>query len=203
MEGGVAQDTRYCSECGRATPADELARFGDRLVCPICKDSYTQKLREGVTPVAAVHFGGFWIRFLAYIIDAIILGTVTGIIQFMMVGSFFQVPNIQPGDNPFAALAPMLAVLGTASLISMAIHCAYETLFIWKLGATPGKMALGLKVVRPGGGPVDVGRALGRYFAKILSGLILCIGYIMIAFDSEKRGLHDMICDTRVIKSRV
>jgi uncharacterized RDD family membrane protein YckC len=73
--------------------------------------------------------------------------------------------------------------------------------FVYKLGATPGKMALGLKVVRPGGGPVSLGRAVGRYFAKMLSYIILCIGYIIIGFDSEKRGVHDMICDTRVIKT--
>jgi uncharacterized RDD family membrane protein YckC len=47
---------------------------------------------------------------------------------------------------------------------------------------------------------VDLGRAFGRYFGKLLSAIILGIGYIMAAFDSEKRALHDMICDTRVIK---
>jgi uncharacterized RDD family membrane protein YckC len=55
-------------------------------------------------------------------------------------------------------------------------------------------------VVRPDGRPVDLGRAFGRYFAKILSAFILLIGYIIAGFDSEKRALHDMICDTRVIK---
>ena len=67
-------------------------------------------------------------------------------------------------------------------------------------GKTPGKMALDLKVVRPDGGPISLGRAVGRYFAKIVSGIILMIGYIMAGFDSEKRALHDMMCDTRVIK---
>jgi uncharacterized RDD family membrane protein YckC len=82
----------------------------------------------------------------------------------------------------------------------MAINCCYETFFVARLGATPGKMALGLKVVRPDGGPVGLGRAFGRYFAKFLSMIILGIGYIMVGFDSEKRGLHDMICGTRVVK---
>jgi uncharacterized RDD family membrane protein YckC len=61
-------------------------------------------------------------------------------------------------------------------------------------------MALDLKVVRSDGGPVSLGRAVGRYFAKILSGVILLIGYIMAGFDAQKRALHDMLCDTRVIK---
>jgi uncharacterized RDD family membrane protein YckC len=63
-------------------------------------------------------------------------------------------------------------------------------------------MALGLKVVRPDGGPITAGRAAGRYFAKMISGMILMIGYIIAGFDSQKRALHDMICDTRVIKSQ-
>ncbi|HXS93526.1 MAG TPA: RDD family protein [Candidatus Limnocylindrales bacterium] len=198
----MAQETRYCSECGRATPTDQLARFGDRLVCPVCKDTYTQRLREGVAPAVAVSYGGFWIRFVAVIIDGIILRVVSGIITMVTVGSFYTIPRFEPGDNPLMSLGSLMSMVGTASLISMTINCVYETLFISQLGATPGKMALGLKVVRPNGAPVSVGRAAGRYFAKILSALILFIGYIMAAFDSEKRALHDMICDTRVIRSR-
>jgi uncharacterized RDD family membrane protein YckC len=63
-------------------------------------------------------------------------------------------------------------------------------------------MALGLKVVRPGGGPITPGRAAGRYFSKMVSSMTLMIGYIIAGFDSEKRALHDMICDTRVIKTQ-
>jgi uncharacterized RDD family membrane protein YckC len=61
-------------------------------------------------------------------------------------------------------------------------------------------MALDLKVVRPDGGPISLGRAVGRYFAKIVSGIILAIGYIIAGFDDQKRALHDMMCDTRVIR---
>jgi uncharacterized RDD family membrane protein YckC len=60
-------------------------------------------------------------------------------------------------------------------------------------------MALGLKVIRADGGPISAGLALGRYLAQILSALIFGIGYIIAGFDSEKRSLHDRICDTRVI----
>jgi uncharacterized RDD family membrane protein YckC len=56
-------------------------------------------------------------------------------------------------------------------------------------------------VVRPDGGPVHLGRAVGRYFAKWLSSLTLCIGYIIAGFDAEKRAMHDMIVDTRVVKA--
>jgi uncharacterized RDD family membrane protein YckC len=198
----MAPETRYCSECGRAAAADELAHFGDRLVCPYCKDAYAQKLREGVAPAAVVSYGGFWIRFVAYLIDTIILMVAMGIVQFAVLGSFMSFPHFDPQTRPETLIAPMLGMIGVLSLFSIAIGCTYESFFVFKYGATPGKMALSLKVVRPNGEPVDLGRAVGRYFGKILSGIILYIGYIIAGFDSEKKALHDMICDTRVIRTR-
>jgi uncharacterized RDD family membrane protein YckC len=50
--------------------------------------------------------------------------------------------------------------------------------------------------------PITAGRAAGRYFAKMISSMILMIGYIIAGFDSQKRALHDIICDTRVIKTQ-
>jgi uncharacterized RDD family membrane protein YckC len=93
-----------------------------------------------------------------------------------------------------------LMALGVEYLIGLAIGATYEGVFVSRFGATPGKMALDLKVVRPDGGSISLGRAVGRYFAKMVSAIILGIGYIMAGFDSQKRALHDMICDTRVIK---
>jgi uncharacterized RDD family membrane protein YckC len=63
-------------------------------------------------------------------------------------------------------------------------------------------MALGLKVTTANGGPISVGLAAGRYFAKILSWITFCIGFIIAGFDSEKRALHDHICGTRVVYAR-
>jgi uncharacterized RDD family membrane protein YckC len=148
-------------------------------------------------------YAGFWLRFLGWLVDAIILGVVGAILQTALVGSFVTIPRPQPGTVPdLSSLGPMMGMLGLVSLLNIAIGACYEAFFVANLSATPGKMVIGVKVVRPDGSRVDLGRAFGRYFAKILSGLILCIGYIMVGFDAQKRGLHDMICDTRVIKSR-
>jgi uncharacterized RDD family membrane protein YckC len=95
----------------------------------------------------------------------------------------------------------MMMALGLVYLIDLAIATTYEGYFVGRFAATPGKMALNLKVIRPDGGRVSYGRAVGRYFGKLLSGLILCIGHIMAGFDSQKRALHDLLCDTRVIKA--
>jgi uncharacterized RDD family membrane protein YckC len=70
---------------------------------------------------------------------------------------------------------------------------------VGRWGATLGKMALGVKIVRADGGRVGYGRAFGRGWAWVLSEIILFIGFIIAGFDSKKRALHDYICDTRVI----
>jgi uncharacterized RDD family membrane protein YckC len=181
---------QYCSECGRPWPYDQLARFGDRLICADCKNAYTQKLREGVTAASTLVYAGFWIRLVAAIIDGVILYVAGMVVQLPLAG-MLKSPRVEV----------MLMGAGITYLIEMAIGATYEGVFVSRFAATPGKMALNLKVVRPDGSPVSLGRAFARYFAKVLSGLILCIGFIMIGFDSEKRGLHDMLCDTRVIKT--
>jgi len=91
----------------------------------------------------------------------------------------------------------------TLVLISCAgfgVTIAYTTYCVGRWGATPGKMACGLKIVTSEGGRVSYLRAFGRYWAEQLSGMLLYIGYIIAAFDAEKRSLHDHICGTRVVK---
>lgn len=203
MSTAYGPGTLFCAECGRPSTADELARFGDLLICPLCKENYTQKLREGVAHTPAAAYAGFWIRVVAWIIDTIILMVIGSIVQFAVLGTAFAtMPRIEPGGDPTAAFAGMMGTLGIVYLINITIGCLYEAGFIASsLSATPGKLAVGVKILRPDGSRVGPGRAVGRYFAKVLSALILCIGYIMVAFDSQKRGLHDMICDTRAVKT--
>jgi uncharacterized RDD family membrane protein YckC len=203
MDTTETPGTLYCAECGRPTVPDELARFGDLLVCPLCKDTYAQKLREGVAPVVAFAYAGFWIRFLAVLIDTVILMVVNTIVSSLMMGSVITpMPRVTPGANPMDVLPGLLAAMGASMAVSTTLSALYESLFIAYLAATPGKLAVGLKVIRSNGDPVGIGRSFGRHFAKYLSGMILAIGYIMAGFDAEKRALHDMICDTRVVKSR-
>ena len=61
---------------------------------------------------------------------------------------------------------------------------------------------LPMKLLRADGSHLTAGRIIGRYFAELLSAMVLYIGYIMVGFDQEKKSLHDLICDTRVIKTR-
>jgi uncharacterized RDD family membrane protein YckC len=84
-------------------------------------------------------------------------------------------------------------------LVVFAINGVYSIFFVGKYGATPGKMVCGLRVVASDGGTLSYGRATGRFFAELLSGLVCYIGYIIAGFDSQKRALHDHICNTRVV----
>jgi len=102
----------------------------------------------------------------------------------------------------FAALPGIMGLIGLSWLIQMALSLAYEVYFLSTRGATPGKMALGLKVTRADGTPISAGLAAGRFFARILSWLPLCIGFIIAGFDREKRSLHDHLCGTRVVYTR-
>lgn len=195
MNPTPAGNILYCSQCGQAKPEQELAHFGNVLVCGSCKPAYAQGLSEGVGPRGTFHYAGFWIRFVAVVIDGLIVGFSSAAIQSALGLSLVPSPSFERSSGA-------MALLGLRYVIGLAIGVTYEGLFISKLGATPGKMVLGLKVVRPDGGPVSLGRAVGRYFAKILSAIVLLIGYIMAGFDPEKRALHDRLVDTRVIKKR-
>jgi uncharacterized RDD family membrane protein YckC len=177
--------TSRCSECGRVLDEDELIRFGNVLVCAECKPLYVQKLREGVAPAGEMVFAGFWIRVGAKIIDGIII-TVVGFVLAFLVNFIIR---------------HMVAAAVLQNTIYIALTIFYSVYFLGKYSATPGKMACGLKVVRPDGEKISYGRACGRFFAEFLSSIILYIGYIIVAFDEERRALHDRICDTRVVRT--
>jgi len=194
VQAALGQDAAVgsyiCSECGKLFPADEMVQYQDSWVCAACKPIFFQRLKEGAALPQMMAYAGFWIRFVAEFIDGVLLGSVNMAIGFAF-GMGFAVPG---------ALSPMLLLSFTLpSIIGFVLGVAYSTWFVGKFAATPGKMACGLKVIMSDGSQVTYWRALGRHFAKVLSVLILYIGYIMVAFDEEKRGLHDRICDTRVI----
>jgi uncharacterized RDD family membrane protein YckC len=149
---------------------------------------------------AGRHYGGFWIRFLARVIDSIIMIVINGIVGLPLRLMFGLGTMGMRGGMIFGPA--MMGALGLSTMIGIALGAAYEVYFLSAHGATPGKMALGLRVIRADGGPISPMLALGRHFALWLSGIILMIGYIMAGFDPEKRALHDRICETRVIYSR-
>ena len=179
-----------CCQCRRQFSTDEMIAYQNTWVCAECKPAFFQQIREsGQENLAGVAYAGFWIRLGAALIDGVVLWVVNTI-----VGLLFGVNALQVEPGVAQAASPILPI------VQHLIALTYGTFFIGKFAATPGKMALGLRVIISDGSKVSYARALGRFYATILSGLILGIGYLMIAFDDQKRGLHDHICNTRVIR---
>ena len=149
------------------------------LFCPSCGQSVPTDAQfcSGCGRArSGVEYAGFWIRFAAYIIDFIIL---------LIPGIVLQLALEAPAGN----------------LLSFVVGIVYTIGFWVAQGATPGKMAVGIKITTVNGDDIDFGKALLRYVGYIASGIILLIGYFMIGFTREKRGLHDYIAGTVVIKT--
>ena len=183
-----------CAECGRIFNVQDMIPYGGVHVCAGCKPVFMQKLAEGAKfDTGALNYAGFWIRVGAKVLDGLILGVVFGLplIIFAIIGARAGADRQEFGV--FQVLQLVFQLLLTAANI------CYQIFFLGKYGATLGKMACGLRVVTAEGGKISYGRATGRAFAEILSGMICYIGYLMVAFDDQKRGLHDHICNTRVI----
>ena len=164
-------------------------------------------------------YGGFWRRWLASIIDGIVINLMAVFFVALGVGLKMFVykdtksthtldlsdielpPDVElPFDKIGYSDMEMYIALGLTVVAFLSIFF-YKPYWTGKTGATLGKKAMKIKVVRSSGDPVSNGRAFGRYCAEALSGMIMSIGYLMAGFDKEKRALHDRIADTRVIRS--
>ena len=202
-ESAVSPDSLYggqmvqgCAECGGTFSTDDLVSFENRWVCASCKDVFFQRVREGGSLPSDLQYAGFWIRFGARFVDGLIT-------QGVYYGAMFLVGSLGSAFGSSNSGGPGVSeiFIGLATIVfSFGFPVAYETYFVGKYGATLGKMAVGLRVVMSDGSPVSYGRAFGRVWAYFLSAIVLYIGFIMAAFDEEKRSLHDRICDTRVVR---
>jgi len=153
------------------------------------------------------NYAGFWMRFVAIIIDVIIVGVVQSfiIVPILAVAGFSFASGIQNGDiseaEAVGMFAAAMATMGTTILIGSIIGILYYVFMeTSKFQGTVGKIALGLKVTDLNGEKLDFSKALIRNLGKIVSGMILYIGYIMAGFTEKKQALHDMIASTLVVK---
>ncbi|MFP4445327.1 MAG: RDD family protein [Desulfosudaceae bacterium] len=189
-----------CAECGLFFARDDVLAFDNAWVCAACKPRFLQKLKQGQNVSGTMRYAGFWIRAGAVIIDGIILWVVQLILSLPFTLALSSMMSDLDSQQPdFQSMGPIFALQIFLMVLQFGVAIAYETWFIGKYGATLGKMACKIKVVKADGEKVGYGLAFGRYFGKIVSSIILGIGFIMAAFDGQKRALHDHICNTRVI----
>ncbi len=193
-----------CSCCGRLVSTEDLLDFQSHRVCADCKPVYLQRLKEGLAPrfasygVSEGNRAGFWIRAGAKLIDSIILWIFNSVLSVVFVLAFPGKAGGIANPEDSEALPLLLVLYGSLFLIQFASAALYSTLMVGRYGATVGKMACGLRIMTPSG-PPGYGRAFGRYAAELVSGMILGLGYLMVAFDPERRALHDRMCNTWVI----
>jgi len=180
-----------CAECGNTFNEGDMIRHGNVFICANCKPIFMQKLAEGAKiDVREMYYAGFWVRFVARFLDGIFV-----VVLIMICAFIFGLLAVSLGPS---ALQSGIIPIGIA-IIEIGCLIVYEVLFVGKWGATPGKMILKLKIVTPEGGPISYLRALARFLCYFIDNLTFLIGYIIAAFDPEKRALHDRICNTRVI----
>lgn len=141
-----------------------------------------------------LEYASFWARVGAMLIDYIILGIATSLIGLSTVYLF---TDIKPGHSVeyYGKLVGIYLFRTTLYYLYFAIMESSS------LGATLGKRALNIRVTDIDGNRISFIKATGRYFAKIISAIILFIGYIMVAFDDRKQGLHDRLAGTLVVKN--
>ncbi len=196
----------YCSKCG-ALMADGA------IFCSACGQAFstTTVLARSMSPQTSVaprvQYGGFWLRFLAYLIDGAVIAIgvcVVAIPLFVLTGFGAHLNEIHPEEEDWnrigvAAVIAAFFLLAAAGLVATWLYHALMECSEWQ--ATVGKKVLGLVVTDMEGRRVSFGRATGRHFAKIVTNMVPAfIGYIMAGFTDKKQALHDMIAGCVVLQ---
>jgi uncharacterized RDD family membrane protein YckC len=153
-----------------------------------------------------VEYAGFWLRFVALLIDNVVLGLgvvlvliplifLTGLRTFL---DDFH-PNEDMSNVGIFTLMVFAFLLATASLVLTWLYHALMECSEWQ--ATLGKKALGLVVTDMAGQRIGFGRATGRHFGKMLTNMVPAfLGYIMAGFTEKKQALHDMLAGCLVFR---
>jgi len=200
---------QFCGRCGAGlnpaaapapSPPPATASFPGAV--PVAATGYPAPAGYPVAP-AGIRYGGFWIRVVAFIIDAILVRLVVH-----PVAAIFGIGGLAAGGLGLHGLRhgaglPLL-IFGSGVLFVLTVGASwlYEALMLSSsYQATLGKMIFGMKVTDLSGSRLSFAHATGRHFAKWISSLILGIGYIMVGFTERKQGLHDMIAGTLVRRS--
>ena len=162
----------YCFNCGLPFEESEVR---------------SARARQSGSVVDVRDRAGFWVRLGAFFVDTIVLLAVALILYAVFVDGAFT-----DSADPDAS--------NTVNLVVILIDAAYFATLVAVWRATLGKRVFGLYIARPDGSRVGFWRALFRYFASFLSAAFLLIGFVMIGLRRDKRGLHDLICDTLVLR---
>ncbi len=154
------------------------------------------------------NYAGFWLRFVALIIDSIIIGVVQSFVFVPILAALgfgfvksAETMDFTDPDQAAGMMASIMAMVGGYWILSLTLNTLYHTFMeASKFQGSVGKIALGLKVTDLQGSKLDFVKALVRNLCKLISSAIMLIGYIMAGFTEKKQALHDMIASTLVVK---
>lgn len=202
-----SQATSACSQCGRPFAQSDLVQIAGNWVCGDCKPAFLSRVVAGGISTSQWHYGGFWIRVVARMLDGIAVAVVFLPLLFLFAFPSFRAA-MAPGKPP--AMAAIFRVEMGFILAGCLLWLIYEVPMLRYWGGTLGKMACGLKVLRSDGRSLEWGVCFGRYFMynvltagiPYLNSVMSLISGIMAGVDTEKRALHDRVCDTRVVYKR-
>lgn len=173
-----------------------------------------EREEERPAPPEVLFYAGFWRRAGAFVLDGLlwmfiwnILSSVAAAFLFPEAKAINEAILAAGGPFKYQPSAEDAVVLFKTAALGMVIGVVwavvYEVMFLRRYGATPGKLAFGLRVVKANNKPLSVPRILARALMRIISGMpTLFIGFLIAAFDDQKRSLHDYVCGTRVVKKR-
>lgn len=195
----------YCSKCG-ALMADGA------VFCSACGQAFSTAAvparlvnSQVVAAAPRVEYGGFWLRFLAYLIDGAVISLgifVVGIPLVFLTGLGTFLSEIHPDEDlNDAGFWLIIGVIFLFITVGLAVTWLYHAMMEsseWQ--ATVGKKILDLAVTDMSGQRVSFWRATGRHFAKIVSNMIYPFGHILAGFTAQKQALHDMIAGCLILR---
>jgi uncharacterized RDD family membrane protein YckC len=208
----MADGAAFCPNCGQAFAVAALPPRAPMMSAsastPLGGEGAAIPGYAGYAAVPRVEYAGFWVRFLAWLIDNVVMGVgvVLILIPLIFLTGLRTVlddfhPNEDMNDAGVFMLIGFVFVLATASLVVTWLYHALMESSEWQ--ATLGKKALGLVVTDMAGQRVSFGRATGRHFAKIITNLAsfgIGLGYLLAAFTEKKQALHDMLAGCLVLR---
>jgi uncharacterized RDD family membrane protein YckC len=201
----------YCSKCG--VLVNDRAAFCSSCGQPFPNAAPTPAAVAATQVPAAptavrprVEYAGFWVRFLAYLIDSVVMGlgfvvVVIPLAFLLGVGSLIRQihPGQEIGDAGALVLVGLFVLAVVIGIFATWLYHALMESSIWQ--ATVGKKVLDLVVTDMGGKRISFGRATGRHFAKIITNLIpLAIGYLLAGFTERRQAVHDMISGCLILR---
>jgi uncharacterized RDD family membrane protein YckC len=214
----LVEGTTFCTNCGapQGIAAPVAAPIGSQIGAPVAAYPPSGAIAPPMgavpmnyVPVPVMPYAGFWLRAVAYLLDALIVGVVTvPIIIGLAVATGLSAALGSMGENAGNDPAAIFATAGFVMFFSLLILILLGGLWLYyallessNWQGTVGKKALGLIVTDLEGRRVSFARATGRFFSRLITGLVpLMIGYILAGITAKKQALHDMIAGTLVLR---